>query len=242
MSPRERLVCSEHFSRVILLLTNDCRAVAYNQTTSLTPSHRALTALVLAHQASLSRLLHRRRLSKSQWASFSSLLDTKEADISTVYQSLARPIADETQKPLHRGYEEDILRKWKNNWLGDQRWLDILLQGDPEFTRDQFFELPFGKALAKHHHFKNGSGGVGGGSISLRALEKQVQEQKTRLGELRKLRRDTLGVVPDLDSPTTLRAATETEQKAETETRVVFRRHQVKQFPSATLSLLIRLL
>jgi hypothetical protein len=174
-----------------------------------------------------------------QWASFSSFLDTREIDISALYQSLARPTADETQKPLPRGYEEDILRIWKNNWLGDQRWLDILLQGDPEFTRDQFFELPFEKALAKHHHFKNGISGAGSGTISLKTLEKQVHEQNVRLGELRKLRRDTLEAVPNLDSPTIPRPATETEKKPETEMKVVFRRHQVKEFSLASLSLLI---
>jgi len=222
------------------LLTCDGRVTAYNQTSS--PAPRDLKILILAHQASLSQLLHARRLSKAQWASFSAFLDTKEIEILALSQSLTRSSTEDTQKSLPRGYEEDVLRKWRNNWLGDQRWLDILLQGDPEFTREQFFELPFEKALAKHHHFKGGPGGARNGEISLKALEQQVQDQKRKLGELRQLRRDHLETTPHVYSQSTPKAAsTEGEKEAEKPLRVSFGRHQVKctpitKFPSLTRS------
>ncbi|PWW74011.1 hypothetical protein C7212DRAFT_299466 [Tuber magnatum] len=199
---------------------------AYNQASS--PAPRDLKILILAHQVSLSQLLHARRLSKAQWASFSAFLDTKETEISALSQSLLRSSAEDTKKPLAWGYEEDVLRKWRNNWLGDQRWLDILLQGDPEFTREQFFELPFEKALTKHHHFKGGLGGVRSGEISLKALEKQVQDQKRKLGELRQLRRDHLEAIPHVNPQSTPKAAsTEDGKKAEKPLKVAFGRHQL---------------
>jgi hypothetical protein len=102
------------------------------------------------------------------------------------------------------------------------------LQGDPEFTRDQFFELSFEKALAKHHYFKNGISSVRSGEISLKALEKQVCEQETRLGELRQLRQDTLKTVPNLDSPSASRTTAEAETEPGSEAKVVFQRHQVR--------------
>ncbi|CUS09529.1 unnamed protein product [Tuber aestivum] len=199
---------------------------AYNQTSS--PAPRDLKILILAHQASLSQLLHARRLSKAQWASFSAFLDSKETEISALSQSLLRSSTEDTQKSLPRGYEEDVLRKWRNNWLGDQRWLDILLQGDPEFTREQFFELPFERALTKHHHFRGGLGGVRSGEISLKALEKQVQDQKRKLGELRQLRRDHLETIPHASPQSTQKAASaESEKKAEKPLKVAFGRHQL---------------
>lgn len=221
------------------LLTCDGRITAYNQTSS--PAPRDLKILILAHQVSLSQLLHARRLSKAQWTSFSTFLDTKETEISALSQSLTRSSAEDTQKSLPRGYEEDVLRKWRNNWLGDQRWLDILLQGDPEFTREQFFELPFEKALAKHHHFKGGPGGARSGEISLKALEQQVQDQKRKLGELRQLRRDHLETIPHAYSQLAPKAAsTEGEKKAEKPLKVAFGRHQVRYTSIAKLPSLTR--
>lgn len=193
------------------------------------PSLKPLAALILAHQSSLTRLLLSRRLSKSQWTSFSSFLDVKESQISAVSEILPQPIPEEAQKTLPRGYEEEVLRKWRNNWLGDEQWLDILLKGDSGYMRDQFFELPFEKALAKHHLFKNGFVGIGNGEVSLRALEKQVQEQKSRLKELRQMREAALGI--NLTLNTTTFPRTEVTAEAEVgkrDLKVVFDQHQVR--------------
>ncbi|CAZ82828.1 unnamed protein product [Tuber melanosporum] len=198
---------------------------AYNQTSS--PAPRDLKVLTLAHQASLSQLLHARRLSKAQWASFSAFLDTKETEISALSQSLIRSSAEDTQKSLPRGYEEDVLRKWRNNWLGDQRWLDILLQGDPEFTREQFFELPFEKALTKHEHFKSGPVSARSGEISLRALEQQIQDQKRKLGELRQLRQDHIETIPHANPQPTPKAVSAEGTETKKQLKVAFSRHQL---------------
>lgn len=120
------------------------------------------------------------------------------------------------------------MQKWRNNWLGDQRWLDILLRGDPEHMRDRFFELPFEKALAKHHHFKNGLLETVNGEISLRALEKQVQEQKSRLGELQQMRQETLRAGPSSAVTISPKKGTNREIRVEgKDLRVVFDQHEV---------------
>lgn len=184
--------------------------------------------MILAHQSSLTRLLFTRRLSKSQWSSFNSFLDTKEAQISIISESLVQSTSEKSPQVFPRGYEDEILRKWRNNWLGDQRWLDILLRGDPEYMRDRFFELPFEKALARHHHFKNGLIGAVNGEVSLRALEKQVQEQKSRLRELRQIREEALRAGPSLDVMVSPKTGTEAETRLEKkDLRVVFDQHQV---------------
>lgn len=208
---------------------------AFNQTSSPAPSPKVLTVLILAYQSSLSRLLLSRRLSKSQWSSFSSFLDTKESQIYALSEILSQPTSDEAPKILPRGYEE-VLRKWRNNWLGDQRWLNILLEGDPGYMRDQFFELPFEKALAKHHHFKNGLVGMGNGEVSLRVLEKQVQEQNNRLRELRQMREAALKTALNLDLTTSAGTKSEIEARAEKKNpRVVFDQHEVSFFSYLSL-------
>lgn len=94
--------------------------------------------------------------------------------------------------------------------------------------RDRFFELPFEKALAKHHHFKNGLVGAVNGEVSLRALEKQVQEQKSRLRELQQMREETLRTRPSLGITAISGTGTETKTRTEKkDLRVVFDQHQV---------------
>ncbi|KAL7275227.1 hypothetical protein RUND412_001842 [Rhizina undulata] len=159
---------------------------AYQQCISLTPCPDSLSSLLLAHQVSLTQLLESRKHSKSQWSSFSSLLNIKESEIAALTQKLFKNTHDDIPKKLPRGYESEILSRWRNNWLGDQRWLDIILNGDPEFARDRLLELPFDKALAKHHHFKDGL--VFGSGVSLSGLERQIKQQQDRIAELRKLK------------------------------------------------------
>ena len=89
--------------------------------------------------------------------------------------------------------EDEVTSKWTNNWLGGDRWLGILLHGDSEFHKDKLLELGYEKAIAKHQSFIEGEDiGKAAAStvpaVGLKALEKQVEEQKKRVGELRKMR------------------------------------------------------
>jgi hypothetical protein len=96
--------------------------------------------------------------------------------------------------------EDCIQNKWQNNWLGDPRWLDIILNGDPELTRDRFLELPFEKALETHRDFMEGGVATDTmlGNVSLKGLERQVAEQRRRVEEIRRLREQTLAGLPML--------------------------------------------
>lgn len=94
--------------------------------------------------------------------------------------------------------------------------------------RDRFFELSFEKALTKHHHFKNGLVGMGDRDVSLQALEKQVQDQKSRLRELRQMREAALRFVPEFGPATSPRVVAEVETQARKNyLKVVFDQHEV---------------
>ena len=111
---------------------------------------------------------------------------------------IASQLALEPQNTTDLGEKEaEILAKWKNNWLGDERWLDILVNGDPEYKRDRFLEMKYDKALAKHRSYAAG-GEIGktAGAVApltgLGVIEKQVEEQKRRVDELRVMREAAL--------------------------------------------------
>ncbi|KAI5776361.1 HAUS augmin-like complex subunit 6 N-terminus-domain-containing protein [Geopyxis carbonaria] len=162
---------------------------AYNQATSLEPSKAHLTTLNIAHRYSLTSLLKSRERSKAQWSSFSSLLDEKEVEIAAISKVLSEAEPEEPPKATRRGYEEAIRAKWRNNWLGDPKWLEIILNGDPDAGRDHLMEWPFERAIEKHHYFKNGQSMPSiPGVASLKELDKKVELQQQRVAEMRKLR------------------------------------------------------
>lgn len=143
----------------------------------------------------LGSILEAHRTAKAQWESFTRLLEEKEAAVAAMVEMIPseeeEAAAAEAEKPEKRsrprGYEENIRRKWENNWLGDPRWLDIILNGDPESTRDRFLELPFEQAWENRQYFESGTMAATP-AVSLKGLENQVAEQRRRVAEIRKLR------------------------------------------------------
>ena len=159
-----------------------------------------LAPLVLAHGHALGSLLEARRDSKAKWSAFSALLDAKEAEIVAMAEQLSTPGVDDdpdAQPPPRRRrrpatYDESVRAKWRSNWLGDPRWLDILLDGDPEVARDRFLDLGFEEAFDNQRLFAPGRVAPAA-AVSLRGLDSQVAEQRRRVEEIRKLREQSLG-------------------------------------------------
>ena len=172
--------------------------MAYEQATSAQPLPHYLTPLTIAHRSVLGTLLEAHRHEMAQLESFERLLDEKEAQIAAIAETLPEQLEAEAeneklQPRRPKGYEESIRRRWENNWLGDSRWLDILINGDTESTRDRFLEMPFEQALEKQQYFKDAMAS-NLSAIGLRGLDNQVAEQRRRVEEIRKLREQTLDV------------------------------------------------
>ena len=206
-----------------------------------------LAPLVLAHRHALGSLLEARRDSKEKWSAFSALLDAKEAEIVAMAEQLSVPGADDddddddpdAQPPPPRrrrrrrpaAYHESVRAKWRSNWLGDPRWLDILLGGDPEVGRDRFLDLNFEEAFDNQHLFAPGRVAPAA-AVSLRGLDNQVAEQRRRVEEICKLREQSLGggLSPHpksrTASPTKSAAAGSEQAEARGPPKVEFAKHQ----------------
>jgi len=138
---------------------------------------------------------------------------------------------DEAEEPppkRPRHYEESVRRKWENNWFGDRRWLDIILNGDPESTRDHFLELGFEDAFENQRYFTEGRA-ASVARVSLKGLENQVVEQRRRVEEIRKLREQTLsgGVSPSKRRTASPSEAANAESEERKGLKVEFTKHQI---------------
>lgn len=197
----------------------------YRYATSFTPSSEHIDPLNYAHEYGLRSVTDARNRSKAQWKSFSEILDQKETEVGSVIERIGADETEELPASPKRpyGYEENIRNKWKNNWIGEPQWLDILLNGDPESTRDHLLELPFDQALQTHHCYTGN--GISGpkGIASLKELENKVRFQQDRVERMRQLK-DRIGfsAVPAKVSPMKVIPSREKDKRG---LKVTFRRH-----------------
>lgn len=157
-----------------------------------------------------------------------SLLKQREADLLRLSSQLP-------PKPIFSSdtfTDDDVILKWTNNWLGDDRWLNILVKGDSEFYKDKLLEMSFEKALAKQHLFTNDDRVEKTSRnilplTGLKALETQVEEQKRRVCELKMIREEALKSLGDVKAKSQDILETEGDVPKKNSLQVTFNRHLV---------------
>ncbi|KAH8845560.1 hypothetical protein MCOR27_000003 [Pyricularia oryzae] len=149
-----------------------------------------ITALVLAHRASLSKTLRERREARGRYKDLAQLLDLKERGISRRKLQLG-----EVKAHAADGMSEDeklaLWRAVRNNWAGNERWMEALLYGDA--PRDGLLTAPFdrvwrrvqsGRLAELEEHCEPGL---------IEQLDGRVKMQKERLQKWQTFRRDMFG-------------------------------------------------
>lgn len=149
-----------------------------------------ITALVLAHRASLSKTLRERREARGRYKDLAQLLDLKERGISRRKLQLG-----EVKAHAADGMSEDeklaLWRAVRNNWAGNERWMEALLYGDA--PRDGLLTAPFdrvwrrvqsGRLAELEAHCEPGL---------IEQLDGRVKMQKERLQKWQTFRRDMFG-------------------------------------------------
>ncbi|KAJ2897164.1 hypothetical protein MKZ38_004931 [Zalerion maritima] len=145
-----------------------------------------LHALILAHKASLNKLLNRKAYVKDRYTDFAQLLDAKEK---TIARRKAEIHALKSQEGNKISDEEkiEIWRTLRNNWSGHERWMETLLYGDVGAKRDAVLAASFDRVWRRAQ----------GGRVSelednsvglLGQLDARVKAQRERLGRWEKFR------------------------------------------------------
>jgi len=103
-----------------------------------------LTALILAHKASLGRILESKNASRARYTDFSQLLASKETSTARRLEKVR-----EAQKEAERArvvsddIKLDVWRTIRNNWSGNERWMETLLYGDANSHKDVVLSSDF---------------------------------------------------------------------------------------------------
>ncbi|OAA66812.1 hypothetical protein SPI_01388 [Niveomyces insectorum RCEF 264] len=99
-----------------------------------------LNALILAHKASLSRLLRHKEVARARYKDFAELLDIKERSLARQRESTRLREEEEEEEKMGGGgkggdripeeAQRAIGRLVRNNWSGSEQWMETLLYGD----------------------------------------------------------------------------------------------------------------
>jgi hypothetical protein len=157
-------------------------AVVRTLATSAGLSSEAQTSLLplsIAHKAALTNVLRKKEEKRRKYTDFGHLLDAKAYDIHCRIRKTAEtPRANKSVVPQK---EADAIKKQlKENWIGDQKWLDVMLHGEDVQRDAVFLESAFDKVwriVEQGGRLEDAVPEIG----LLDTLQLRVDEQKKRL-------------------------------------------------------------
>jgi hypothetical protein len=147
-------------------------------------SQQSLLPLAIAHRASLVSILKRKEQRRRRYKEFEEMLDYKAEDINRrIRKSKDTPRA---KRPAVPQREADAIKKQlKDNWIGDQKWLDIMLHGDDVQVGEAFLGSRFDKVWRMVEHGRKLEDVTPEAGL-LENLQSRVQEQQVRLDKWKK--------------------------------------------------------
>jgi len=149
---------------------------------SYTGERTVLSALIIAHKASLSKLLREKKDARANYRDFADLLNLNDRRIARRHEQLKQTIED--SGPQGHITERDVAAIQdlvQSNWSGQQEWLDTILYGDSMMGGDGLLATRFDKVW---RHVENGSiSDLEGHKYVglLEQLDARVKDQESRL-------------------------------------------------------------
>ncbi|KAF2623764.1 hypothetical protein BU25DRAFT_494204 [Macroventuria anomochaeta] len=155
-------------------------------------AQRSLLPLAIAHKAALVNVLRRKEEKRRKFAAFEATLDSKASDVNKrIRRCMDTPRAKTPAVPQREA--DAVKRQLADNWIGNQKWLGVMLHGDQIQTADAFLSKPFDKVwhmVERGRKLEDAAPEAG----LLEDLQSRVHEQQTRLQKWKafheELRRD----------------------------------------------------
>ncbi|KAI0971410.1 HAUS augmin-like complex subunit 6 N-terminus-domain-containing protein [Xylaria arbuscula] len=151
-----------------------------------------LNGLLLAYKASLRSILHEKRAARDKYNDFAELLAAKERGLSQRREQ-AKYIAQDRPVGVSDAERAEVRRTLRNNWTGNEQWVDGLLGGTSSHKRG-LLSTPFDEVWngVQSGNIKDLEGHTTG---LLEQLEQRVDRQKSRLKKWEDFRKSNFGDV-----------------------------------------------
>lgn len=102
-----------------------------------------LHALNLSYRASLRRFLEQKEETRARYRDFGDLLSIKERGIVRRMEAVRAREADSGRDGLSDNAREEVRRLVRNNWSGNEKWMETLVKGDPNSQGTGLLGMPF---------------------------------------------------------------------------------------------------
>ena len=142
---------------------------------------RSFLPLAVAHRASLTALLQKKKGLRERYKSFGRTLDAKEQELDGRLESVVstQDLLDKNPVPDHTIAR--VSKLFENNWQGDRKLVEIIARGEEQGLKDPLLDKPFSETWLQH------SEGTFDGATRtnwqglLQDLEERVANQEARL-------------------------------------------------------------
>ncbi|KAK4125619.1 hypothetical protein N657DRAFT_662116 [Parathielavia appendiculata] len=100
-----------------------------------------LTALILAYRVSLCRILDEKKSARARFCAFSDLLASREKAI--LRRREQAEVAKQRSQGLSDNQKREVCRVVRDNWAGNESWMEALLYGDSKLRKDGVLTNPY---------------------------------------------------------------------------------------------------
>ena len=148
-----------------------------------TKEHESLQPLAIAHRASLTGLLQKKRELRARYQSFDSTLSAKEKELENRFEAVVQTqgFLDENKIPDNMASRLSTL--FEKHWRGDPDLVAVVTQGEEHGLRDSLLDRPFQDV------WREVSNGIFDGKTAtthqglFQDLERRVANQESRLNQ-----------------------------------------------------------
>ena len=142
---------------------------------------KSMLPLAIAHRASLTALLRKKKRLGTNFREFQRLLDAKEQELITRAEKLESLAERHTRSNMPTDSIQELRKHLITYWHGDAKWVDVIIYGDQSKENDPILGKPFPEVWSQ---VENGSIGQPRATKHpglLHDLEKRVAGQQARL-------------------------------------------------------------
>ena len=164
--------------------------------------------LAVAHRASLTAILHKKRDLRKRYKDLGRVLDAKEKELDHRFEAVVSTQDFLDKNPIPDHTVARVSKLFEKNWQGDHKPVGVIMQGEEQGMQDALLDKPFSEA------WQQVSAGTFDGAIGtswqglLQDLEERVASQEARLTNWKNfkeaIQRDESVLVPPKSHPSRL--------------------------------------
>lgn len=149
---------------------------------------KSFLPLAVAHRASLTAILHKKRDLKERYKNFSRTLEAKEQDLNRRFEAVVSTQVFLDKNPIPDQTVARVSKLFEKNWQGDPKLVEVIAEGEEQGMKDSLLDKPF------EQNWLQVSAGTFAGATGtswqglLQDLEERVATQEARLTDWRKFR------------------------------------------------------